>query len=149
MDIDDFEMFKKEHINQFSDDTVALWKGLEARESWTLEPEIEGIAKIFNTLPSVCKYPLSETTELAITELIILIAYLPFTDSVAALAWCGFNSSEWGNAIYGYSYDIYMQSYKEPIIRTEEAVIAAKTIVLRIEEVNRIAVMQMVSGRQI
>lgn len=149
MDIDDFETFKKEHISQFSGDTVALWKGLEARESWTLEPEIEGIAKIFNTLPSVCKYPLSESTELAITELIILIAYLPFTDSVAALAWCGFNSSEWGNAIYGYSYDIYMQSYKEPIIQTEEAVIAAKTIVLRIEEVNRIAVMQMVSGRQI
>lgn len=149
MDIDNFETFKKEHISQFSDDTVALWKGLEARESWTLKPEIEGIAKIFNTLPSVCKYPLSASTEIAITELITLIAYLPFTDSVSALAWCGFNSSEWGNAIYGYSYDIYMQSYKEPIIQTEEAVIAAKTIVLRIEEVNRIAVMQMVSGRQI
>lgn len=149
MDIDDFETFKNGYISQFSDDTVRFWKDLEARESWTIEPEIDGIAKIFNTLPSVCKYPTSESTELAIHELIILIAYLPFIDSIAALAWCGFNSSDWGNAIYGFSYDIYMQSYKEPMIQNEEAVIAAKTIVLRIEEVNRISVMQMVTGRQI
>ncbi len=149
MDVTGYNAFKEQHLLQFSPDTIELWKRLEAKESWTIEQNIEGVADIFEKLPKVCKYPLSDKTEQALSDLIGLIAYLPFIESISALAWCGFNSDEWGQAIYGYAYDTFSQSIITPELESNQAVIAAKTIVLRVEEVNRIAVMQTVAGRSI
>lgn len=147
MDKTGFNEFRDRHILQFSLEVRAMWDQLEAKESWTIDESISGITEIFNTLPSVCKYPLSEKTEQALSDLIGLIAYLPFKDSVCALAWCGFNSNEWGNAIYAFAYEIYSSTYNDKNLQHDNSVIAAKTIVLRIEAVNQIAIIQTISGR--
>ncbi|WP_390240813.1 hypothetical protein [Vibrio sp. R78045] len=147
MDKTGFNEFRDSHIMQFSPQVRAMWSDLEAKESWTIDESISGITKIFNTLPSVCKYPLSEKTEQALSDLIGLIAYLPFKDSVCALAWCGFNSNEWGNAIYSFAYEVYSSAYDNIELQRDNSVIAAKTIVMRIEAVNQIAIIQTITGR--
>ncbi len=149
MDVTGYNAFKTKHVAQFSSEVIELWKGLEQKETWTIERDIKGIADVFESLPKICQYPLSEKTEVALAELIGLIAYLPFMESISALAWCGFNSEAWGNAIYSYAYDTYSETIGLPEMQHEQAVIAAKTIVLRVEEVNRIAVMQTIAGRTV
>ncbi|ACH64624.1 hypothetical protein ACTFQF_00095 [Aliivibrio fischeri] len=149
MNINEYTSYRSNYLQQYSQDVLDIWHSLETIETWTLDSELHGIADIFNSLPSICRYPLSDKTESALAELIGLIAYLPFIESVTALAWCGFNNDEWGVAIYDHAYTIYNESIENDISQQNQIVIAAKTIVQRVEEVAKITTLQAITGRSI
>ncbi len=149
MDIDKYTTYKSQYLEQYSQNVLAIWHSFEEKETWTLNSEIHDIAKIFNNLPSVCRYPLSDKTEHALADLIGLIAYLPFTESITAMAWCGFNSDAWGTAIYEYAYTTYNESIEKNSLVNNQIVIASKTIVQRVEEVAKISTLQTITGHSI
>ncbi|MBF4374347.1 hypothetical protein [Vibrio anguillarum] len=149
MDIDNYQEFKASYLKKFSSTILSQWRALEEKEDWPIDTSIHDIAKIFNKLPKVCARPISNENQEILGDLITLIAYLPFVESVIALAWCGFHNEQWGTAIYEISYDIYNEGYEQPIQQVSHTYITARTVVQRVDIVCKIGAIQQVTGTMI
>lgn len=149
MNKQDYEAFKKDYLAKFSPHVLEQWEALESIETWRFDNQIEAIARVFNKLPRLFAYPINQKNREIIGELIVLIAYLPFRDSIISLAWCGFNNEQWGSAIYEVSYSFYNDGLGNTDVANQPEYIAAKTIVLRIDTVCKISHLQQVTGSQL
>lgn len=109
----DYNTFKEKYLSQFSKETLDYLGTLETREPWTIYLQMEMIVETFNMLPAICNNPLEERDLELIIKLVRLIAYLPFKESMTALAWLGFENQNYGYAIYRIAYDCYNDNSAE------------------------------------
>ncbi len=139
-DFSDYISFKDTYIEQYSASTLNYFRSLEAREDWAVEVSVTELLATFEKLPSVCRKPFTEHDAKLIEDLIRLLAYLPFIDSITALAFLGLENEDYGYAIY----EIAFQSalFEPPCVNS-------KTITDRVTVVNKIALLQTVNGRKI
>lgn len=144
---EEYQTFKEQYLEQYHPERVAMFESIEDIEHWTLDTDIQGLATVFNRLPTVCSYPISSETQSIVTELVVLMAYLPYRDFLASLAYCGLANEDWGLAIYEVSYEIYQAGAESDI--EVEAYSAAKTIVERIDMAAKIAALQIMTGTTI
>ncbi|ENI4488068.1 hypothetical protein ABXZ88_003952 [Vibrio fluvialis] len=149
MNSNDYAAFKDDYLKKFSPYVIDKWRSLEKIEAWSFDTEIEEIASVFNKLPHLFAYPIKKENREIIGELTLLLAYLPFVESMIALAWCGFNNEQWGIAIYEVSYDFYNEGLTNPQITGTPEYVAARTLVQRIDTVCKITSLQQVTGSQI
>lgn len=149
MNSNDYAAFKDDYLKKFSPHVIDKWRSLEKIEAWSFDTEIGEIASVFNKLPLLCAYPICKENREIIGELTLLLAYLPFVESMIALAWCGFNNEQWGIAIYEVSYDFYNEGLTNPQITEDPEYVAARTLVQRLDTVCKITSLQQVTGSQI
>lgn len=138
--VDDYHRFRKNYLKQFSNSTLSYLSELEKKETWSISVEMQKVVDTFNKLPSVCRNPLAESDIALVVKLIRLIAYLPFKESMTALAWLGFENEDYGFAIYRVAYEFYDDHSSEYA--------NAHTIVERSKVMVRIAMLQQTLGRK-
>ncbi|WP_281188488.1 hypothetical protein [Vibrio harveyi] len=136
----DYYQFKQRYLAQFSSATLSFMAELETKESWSIDVNIEQLIETFNKLPTVCEHPLKENHLTLVVKLVRLLAYLPFKESITALAWLGFENEEYGYTIYKVAYDTYDDGSNDYA--------NAHTIVRRTQVMSRIAMIQQILGRK-
>ncbi|MDN3661095.1 hypothetical protein [Vibrio agarivorans] len=134
----DYKVFKDRYLSQFSQETLEYLGTLETKEPWAIYVQMERIVETFNMLPAICNNPLEERDLELISKLIRLVAYLPFRESMTALAWLGFENEEYGYAIYRIAYDCYNDNSAEYA--------NAHIIIERTKVMARIAMLHQIMG---
>lgn len=149
MNSNDYAAFKVNYLQKFSPHVIEKWRSLESVEEWSFDTKIGDVARVFNKLPRLFAYPIEKENREVIGELIVLLAYLPFVESMIAFAWCGFSNEQWGIAIYEVSYDFYNEGLQHTEVTESSEYVAARTLVQRIDTICKISSLQQVTGSQI
>ncbi|EGQ9239492.1 MULTISPECIES: hypothetical protein [Vibrio] len=139
--VNDYTMFRARYLRQFSANTLNYFELLEQKESWSITVDMSELVQTFNKLPAVCEYPIKPQDLNLIVKLIRLLAYLPFKESITALAWLGFEHEEYGFVIYKVAYDALDDGSSDYT--------HAHTIIERTKVMNRIATVQQTLGRKL
>ncbi|CCO46828.1 conserved hypothetical protein [Vibrio nigripulchritudo SOn1] len=136
----DYISFKDMYLKQYSEATLEYLHSLETREDWSIEVETNDLLATFMKLPAVCRKPFTEHDARLIEDLIRLLAYLPFVDSITSLAFLGLENEDYGYAIYEIAYQSSLAT--PPCVNS-------KAITDRVAVVNKIALLQTIKGRKI
>ncbi|MEI8659444.1 hypothetical protein [Vibrio sp. Hal054] len=137
--VENFEKFKEVYLAQYSEFGKVFLKNLEKKEDWSVEVSVQDLIDTFEKLPEVCRKPFDDHDSALIENLIKLLAYLPFTESIVVLAYLGFENHDYGHAIYDIAYQCAYSDTPE---------MHSSLLMQRASVIQRISVLQAIQGRK-
>lgn len=132
--------FKARYLQQYSQPSILFLENLEKKEFWAIDVTLSNLVDTYRKLPSVCKKPFDEHDSCLIENLIKLLSYLPFTESIASLAYLGFDNEDYGLAIYEVAYEG---------AKLDRPCEHSSVLIQRASVINRIAMIQVIQGRKL